>query len=66
MEEADNQVNPTMSIEDIVLRLDNGRARFIDQYSMAVIVHDKEKDFIYSFDRKKLQYNYVCRCTNER
>lgn len=63
MEEADNQV---MSIEDIVLKLDDGCARFIDQYSMGVIVSEKEQDFLYSFDRKRLQYNYVCRCTNGR
>ena len=65
MEKADNQVNPTLSIEDIVSKLDNGRARFVDQYSMAVIVHDKEKEFLYSFDRKKLQYNYVCGCAEK-
>ena len=65
MEEADNQVEQVMSIEDIVLRLDNGRARFIDQYSMAVIVNEQEKEFLYSFDRKKLQYNYVCGCAEK-
>lgn len=63
MEEADNQV---MNIEDIVLKLDDSSARFIDQYNMAVIVREKEQDFLYSFDRKRFQYNYVCRCTNGR